>query len=268
MQTGRTLAAGPGYAVSVVTCTGGHARWSPVEERGAHGVVLPRRGLFRRMVDGLGVDLDPTVGYVGVPGTEERFAHPRGGDVCTSISVSAALWRSVAGDRRPRSAIYVDGRLDLAHRRVVQAAAGGDRDYRVVEELVALLGVVVRRVSDATVPAAAGMGSAADRALVAGARAAIAADDPAARGLLPLAAHLSASPYRLSRAFSREMGVSLTNYRNRVRVGRALDRLSGGDTDGARLASDLGFADQAHLCRTIRTHVGHTPTEVRMLLTR
>ncbi|MEV0719470.1 AraC family transcriptional regulator [Asanoa sp. NPDC050611] len=71
----------------------------------------------------------------------------------------------------------------------------------------------------------------------------------------------------MSRAFSREMGVSLTHYRNRVRVGRALERLSAGDTDGARLAADLGFADQAHLCRTIRVHVGQTPTEVRMLLT-
>jgi hypothetical protein len=32
------------------------------------------------------------------------------------------------------------------------------------------------------------------------------------------------------------------------------------------LAADLGFADQAHLCRTVRTHVGHTPTAVRRLL--
>ncbi|GIF66792.1 AraC family transcriptional regulator [Asanoa ishikariensis] len=266
MQTGRTLATGPGFTVGVVTCTDDHAGWSPVESTRAHAVVLPRRGLFRRMVDGVGVDLDPTVGYLSVPAAEERFAHPHGGDVCTALSVSAALWRSVAGDRRSRSAIYVDGRLDLAHRRLLRAASGFDRDYRLVESLVALLGLVASRSSAAPVPAA-GLGSAADRLLVARARAAIAADDPAARGLLPLAGFLSASPYRLSRVFSREMGVSLTHYRNRVRVGRALDRLSGGDTDGARLASDLGFADQAHLCRTIRTHVGHTPTEVRMLLT-
>jgi AraC-like DNA-binding protein len=29
---------------------------------------------------------------------------------------------------------------------------------------------------------------------------------------------------------------------------------------------DLGFADQAHLCRTMRAHLGHTPTAVRRLL--
>ncbi|MEV4532514.1 AraC family transcriptional regulator [Asanoa sp. NPDC049518] len=266
MRTWRTSAVGPGFTVGVVTCTDDHRGWSSVEPTRGHGVVLPRRGLFRRMADGVGVDLDATVGYVSAPGAEERFAHPRGGDVCTSISVSAALWRSVFGDRLPRSAIYVDGRLDLSHRRLISAASSADRDYRLPEALLALLGVVAFRSSSAPVPAADG-GSAADRLLVARARAAIAADEPAARGLLPLAGLLSVSPYRLSRAFSREMGVSLTHYRNRVRVGRALDHLSRGDTDGARLASDLGFADQAHLCRTIRTHVGHTPTEVRMLLT-
>ncbi|SNT30977.1 AraC-type DNA-binding protein [Asanoa hainanensis] len=266
MQTGRALATGPGFSVGVVTCTDDHAGWSPVESTRAHAVVLPSRGLFRRLADGVGVDLDPTVGYVSVPGAEERFAHPHGGDVCTAISVSSRLWQDVAGDQRPMSAIYVDARLDLAHRRLLRAASGLDRDYRLAESLMALLGLVASRSSAAPVPATDG-GSAADRLLVARARAAIAADHPAARGLLPLAASLSASPYRLSRAFSREMGVSLTHYRNRVRVGRALDRLSSGDTAGARLASDLGFADQAHLCRTIRTHVGHTPTEVRMLLT-
>jgi len=261
------VTAGPGFTVTAVTCTDDHARWSPAEAQPTPGVVLPRRGRFRRMVDGVSVDLDPTVGYVVSPGAEERFAHPGGGDVCTSISVSTARWHDVAGDRAPRSAIYVDGLLDLAHRRLLRAASSGDREFGLVEALVSLLGLAARRSSSAVVPAAVA-GSGADRALVARARAALAADEPAARGLLPLAASLAVSPYRLSRAFSREMGVSVTHYRNRVRVGWALDRLSAGEIDGARLAADLGFADQAHLCRTIRTHLGHTPTEVRMLLTR
>ena len=72
----------------------------------------------------------------------------------------------------------------------------------------------------------------------------------------------------MSRAFTAELGVSLTRYRNRVRVARALDRLEAGETRLAMLAADLGFADQAHLCRTVRAHVGHTPTALRRLLTR
>ncbi|MDG4823896.1 AraC family transcriptional regulator [Asanoa sp. WMMD1127] len=265
MQSGRRLAAGSGFTITSMTCTDDHTRWSPVESRTGHAVVLPVRGRFRRMVDGVGVDLDRTVGYVAVPFAEERFAHPVGGDLCTAVAVSASLWRSVAGDRRPRAAVYVDGPLELAHRRLLRATASPDRDYRLVEELVAVLGRVARQVSTAPVPAGVGA-SAADRVLVARARGLLAGDDPSARGLIPLAAGLGVSPYRLSRAFSREMGVSLTHYRNRLRVGRALDRLSAGEADGARLAAELGFADQAHLCRTVRTHLGHTPTEVRMLL--
>ncbi|MEV0719469.1 hypothetical protein [Asanoa sp. NPDC050611] len=134
MQKAEVVAAGAGFAVRTVTCTDDHARWSPAEARGGHTLVLPRRGRFRRLVDGVAVDLDPTVGYVTLPGGEERFAHPSGGDVCTAISMSAALWHDVAGDRRPRAAVYVDARLDLAHRRLLRAA--GDR----AEELVTLLG--------------------------------------------------------------------------------------------------------------------------------
>lgn len=101
---------------------------------------------------------------------------------------------------------------------------------------------------------------------MAAARAAILDGHPAAAGLVPLAGLLRVSPYRLSRAFTREMSVSVTRYRNGVRVRRALDRLRGGERDLAGLAADLGFADQAHLCRTVREHVGQPPTALRRLL--
>ncbi|MGP4028776.1 helix-turn-helix domain-containing protein [Actinomadura sp. 3N407] len=67
--------------------------------------------------------------------------------------------------------------------------------------------------------------------------------------------------------FTREMGVSLTRYRSRVRVGRAMDRIEAGERALAALAADLGFADQAHLTRTVRAHLGRTPTALRGLLT-
>jgi hypothetical protein len=39
--------------------------------------------------------------------------------VCTSVSLTPALWRAPAGDaaRVARSTVYVDARLDLTHRR-------------------------------------------------------------------------------------------------------------------------------------------------------
>jgi AraC-like DNA-binding protein len=230
-------------------CPGGHAGWSEEEVREDYRLVLVRRGRFRRRVAAAVADLDPAVAYLGVPGEAESFAHPAGGDVCTSVSLSPELGERLAGGARP--AVYVDARADLAHRRLL--AAVDDVDFGLVEALLALLGRV-----PPSRPA--------DRLLVERAREAIACDDPVAAGLLPLAAAFGVSPYRLSRAFTCELGVSLTHYRNRVRVGRVLDRLERGERGLAALAADLGFADQAHLCRTVRAHVGHTPTELRRLL--
>nr|WP_231921066.1 AraC family transcriptional regulator [Micromonospora narathiwatensis] len=34
----------------------------------------------------------------------------------------------------------------------------------------------------------------------------------------------------------------------------------------AGLAAELGFADQAHLTRTVRAQLGHTPGQLRRLL--
>lgn len=243
------IAARPGLAVSAARCAGGHDGWSGDEARDDYRLVLVRRGRFRRRTAGVVVDLDPTVAYLGTPGEEESFAHPAGGDVCTSVSLSPELGERLAGTARP--VVYVGARVDLAHRRLL--AAVDDVDYGLVEALLGLLGRQQR-----TRPA--------DRLLVTRAREAIAADDRHAGDLLSLAAALGVSPYRLSRAFTHSLGVSLTRYRNRVRVGRVLDRLERGERELATLAADLGFADQSHLCRTVAAHVGHPPTVLRRLL--
>jgi AraC-like DNA-binding protein len=248
------LAGRPDVTVSTVVCREQHRGWSEVEVPAQHRIVLVRSGRFRRSGARGTVDLDPTVAYLARPGEEERFAHPAGGDACTSISIAPARWATLCRDTA-RTAFYVDARVDLAHRRVL--ATGSDPHYALVEQLLALLSATV-----GLLPA----GPARDRALVAAAREAFLADDPAARGLFSLADHLGVSPYRLSRAFPREIGVSVTRYRNRVRVGRAMRRLQQGERNLALLAADLGFADQAHLTRTAREHLGCTPAELRRLL--
>jgi AraC-like DNA-binding protein len=243
------LAARPEVTVSTVVCREHGRRFTDAEAPGEHRLVLVRSGRFRRASAHGTTDLDATLGYVSRPGVEERFAHPSGGDVCTAIAIAPARWAMLcpAGGRED---FYVDARVDLAHRRLL----GSEDDYALVEQLLALLSATV-----GLLPA----GSAGDRALVAAAREAILADEPAAGGLFTLADHLGVSPYRLSRAFPREIGVSITRYRNRVRVGRALQRLEQGEPSLARLAADLGFADQAHLTRTVRVHTGHTPGALR-----
>ncbi|MFF0340394.1 helix-turn-helix domain-containing protein [Kribbella sp. NPDC004875] len=261
------LATSPDFTVTAVDCRDDHRGWTSEEPREDVRLVFVRQGGFRRRVRGVCADLDHTVGYLGLPGEEEQFAHPAGGDRCTSISLTSALWRSLAGEapRLVGSSVYVQGSLELAHRQLVAAARAADTDYAAVEGLLGLVAEVVRQVVTTTIPDGDPAG-AGDRALVAHARGVISDGHPAATGLIPLAQLLDVSPYRLSRAFTRELGVSLTRYRNRVRVARALDRLEGGEPGLAVLAADLGFADQAHLCRTMREHFGHTPTALRRLL--
>ena len=255
MREAVEVVARPGYAVSVVECADDHTGWSPAEVSPAYRMVLVRRGRFRRRAGGVVADADRTVAYLAKPGDEECFAHPAGGDTCTAVSFGVELWSRLAGDRPVRPAVYVDGALELAHRRAVASAA--DPDYALAEELLVLVRRAVTRATGSTRD---------DRELVARAREAIGSDEPAAAGLFPLAEALGVSPYRLSRAFPRELGVSVTRYRNRVRVGRALERLEAGERQLAVLAADLGFADQAHLTRTVREHTGTTPGVMRRLL--
>lgn len=95
---------------------------------------------------------------------------------------------------------------------------------------------------------------------------AVLTDDPASLGLRDVANHVGASPCHLSRVFRAETGMTLTRFRARLRVRLALDRIAAGERDLASLAADLGFADHAHLTRTVRQEVGAPPTAVRRLL--
>ncbi len=117
--------------------------------RDDYRVVLVRRGRFRRRAAGVASDVDRTLAYMGLPGEEEYFAHPSGGDVCTSVSLKPALWRVLAGDATAvaRPSVYVDARLDLAHRRVLAAAATGDIDYALTQELLGLLSAALGQVA-------------------------------------------------------------------------------------------------------------------------
>ncbi len=259
---------GDGFTVGVVACHDDHAGWSAPEAGDGPRIVLVRTGRFRLRSMGRESSVDPTTGYLQSPGDEQQFAHPAGGDICTSIGVSGPLWHSLTGDhpRATRPWLHIDARLELAQRRLARAIPDGDADFAIPEHLINLL------TQAAAQTAAIGPGhdgpprSHASRLLSDAAREALTADHPASGRLTALAAHLAVSPTHLSRAFRHETGSSLTRYRNRLRVSRALDRIEAGEDNLAALAADLGFADQAHFIRTMREHTGHTPGRLRAVL--
>jgi AraC-like DNA-binding protein len=64
----------------------------------------------------------------------------------------------------------------------------------------------------------------------------------------------------LQRLFQRYVGVGPKWVIQRYRLHEAVERLSAEDVDGAKLAAELGYADQAHLIHDFRQLVGTTPS--------
>jgi AraC family transcriptional regulator len=75
------------------------------------------------------------------------------------------------------------------------------------------------------------------------------------------------SPFHLARQFRAVTGESIARYLLRLRLALALDRLARGETELARLAVELGFANHSHFSARFRSVFGATPTAVRNTLT-
>ncbi len=77
-----------------------------------------------------------------------------------------------------------------------------------------------------------------------------------------LAAELGVTVRTLQRRFDRHLGVGPKWVLQRCRIQDALGLIeSGGDVDWARLAADLGFADQSHFTNAFTALVGSPPGE-------
>jgi AraC-like DNA-binding protein len=76
-----------------------------------------------------------------------------------------------------------------------------------------------------------------------------------------LARELSISAGYLARVFKSEMGVSLVEYRNRLRIERFLRLVERGGGNLYEAALEAGFGSYAQFHRVFRRHVGTTPRE-------
>jgi AraC-like DNA-binding protein len=260
-----TLLETGGLHVHDVQCQCGRGGPSDPETSSGFAVVLVRRGAFRRTADGEEVLLDPTLAYVTVPGAEQRFAHPiDGGDACTAINLSEQLRAELLGGDpaiEPAASIVLDRDLDLRHRLLLAALRRGDD---ATEDAIALAAELLARLAPGRVWGGLPAAERRRRALADDAREALAED--AGRSVVELGRAVGASPHHLSRVFTAHTGRSITEHRRLLRVRAALERLADGDSDLARLAADVGFADHAHLTRTLRAHTGATPSALRAVL--
>jgi len=153
----------------------------------------------------------------------------------------------------------------MAHRVLVARARQGAERFELAERATALTGgLLLTLASDRAGAARPATGTRA-RQLAEQARQLLAEHTNLGLGDLARAAGVSA--YHLSRTFRRVTGLTLSHYRIRLRLRRAMERLAAGERDLAGLAADLGFADQAHLTRALRAETGTTPGALRTLLT-
>jgi AraC-like DNA-binding protein len=264
----RVLLEEDGLRLEDIRCETHRTGWSTPEPCTGRSVVFVRRGCFRRRVEGFEALLDPSVVYFEAPGDEQQVAHPHdGGDACTVFSLSADAAAGLWGGEPelPSEPLFSDGVLDLEHRRLVASAEWTD-GFELAERAVLLLGRILDRAHAARAAAGRPATVAARRRSVEAVRELLAAKPEL--GLFALAREVAVSPHHLSRTFSEATGSSITRYRNRLRVRAALERIGDRESSLARLAAELGFADQAHLTRVVRAEVGEPPSRLRSALER
>jgi AraC-like DNA-binding protein len=161
--------------------------------------------------------------------------------------------------RLPDRPVPIDARTHRTFRSLVADAEGGAGAW--VERGINLFGRLAwaNRTTIVAAPRAAARAS--HRRLADGAREALIADP--GLGVTDLARIVGCSPFHLSRVFRRETETTISEYRLRLRVREALARISAGEENLARLATDLGFSDHSHLTRLLVLELGETPTAIR-----
>ncbi|WP_173085462.1 helix-turn-helix transcriptional regulator [Phytohabitans rumicis] len=272
---GRRLGSPDGMHLYEARCLVDHAGWlGPVPES-AFRAILARSGAYLSRVNGRETFTDALSVLLTRPGDDLSVAHPLGwGDVFTGLVVPTEMLAE-----RPDGQVWlgrtgwqgaVDDRLDLRHRALVAACRRGIDGFETAERVHSLLtGLLAASGQDRDDQARAARRRpathAAHRRLAHRARE-VFATGGFRLGLDDVARAVHSSPYHLSRVFHAVTGQTLTAYRNRLRVRAVLSDLQEGAPCLRELAAAYGFADQAHLTRVVRRHVGEPPAAVRRAL--
>ena len=263
----RTVFDRDGITVADVACRHRSGRGHAVEPSPGHMIVFVRRGCFIRSADGIETLLDPSVAYCVNPGEEHRYDHPHAdGDDCTAVALDAATMAGLWGEDHPLpgEALPTPAHVDLGHRMLLAAVRRRADSHTLHEQAIAVTAGALQQRDPRRIAAGRPATDHARRAIVNESREALAADPGIS--LSELAQRLAISPHHLSRVFRSHTGHTLARHRMLLRARAGLELIADGERDLARLAADLGFADQSHLCRVIKPLTGQTPAALRAAL--
>jgi AraC-like DNA-binding protein len=256
------VAAQEGLRVHHVVCGCRQSGYEPREVTPSPLFVFVERGSFRRRSPAGDLLADGGFAYFASPGGEEEYAHPHdGGDVCMSVTMTPALLAAVTGGdlALPERPVGVDAADYRLLRWIAADIRRGDEAW--VEDLIELVGRLIRERGTVSVALRRPTTIASHRRLVDGVREALLADP--SLGVTDLAGLVGCSPFHVSRVFRRQTGTTISAYRRRLRVRAAVVRVADGEENLARLAFELGFSDHSHLTRSLVGEFGATPTAIR-----
>ncbi len=83
-----------------------------------------------------------------------------------------------------------------------------------------------------------------------------------------IATQLNYSQYHLARIFREQTGTTIHQYLDQLRLRTALEELTLGEKDLARLAFSLGYSSHSHFTQAFKRTFGHCPSDLRQFAAR
>jgi AraC-like DNA-binding protein len=251
----------------------------PEERSRTHQIVFPRRGVFEREARGDKLLADANHVLFFLRDEPYRVSHPAGcGDECTVFAFEDALLEAAVRELDPDWAEssrppFRFGHTPsaqpvfLLHEQLRRAARSGSTPLLALDEAAVRL---LRALLESTYRQR-GLSSGRSRPSTSELhqqqvqRTALLLSTRFAEDLSldAIARAVHSSPYHLARVFRRRSGLSIHQYRHRLRLREALQRLAEGSTDLSGLALELGFSSHSHLTDSFRQAFGVPPSEYR-----
>jgi len=246
-----------------------------------HQIVFPRHGAFERETRGERALADLNQVLFFNAHEPYRIAHPAGcGDDCTVFVFDPEILQEAVHASDPdyaeRSAApfrfaqaLSSPRAYLAQQALRAAASRPEVDALALEEsalrlLNATLSGAYRARGVAAAPAR-GATAEAHRTIAHNACQLLAQRFREQLSLSQIARAVYTSPFHLARVFKQQVGLSIHQYRLRLRLREALVQIADGEQNLARLALELGFNSHSHLSDSFRTAFNTPPSRLRAL---
>jgi AraC-like DNA-binding protein len=232
----------------------------------SYGLGISLQGAYRRRVRGTDQVVDPNTGFLRFAGDEvgvEHFVAGRG--AITFVTVDPGLCPGFFDEVTQVPAFTVTPAMALDHLRLVRGQRLGADDLTLETLALDLIRGAVEQHHDSVHSYSRRTTGESRRRLVTEACELI--HRPGRKiGLVEIARTVGCSPFHLSRVFHETTGLTIPQYRNRLRTYEALRRLNDGEHDLAAIAAASGFADHSHMTRSIVAQYGDTPSRLRELL--